>query len=366
MKHLISVLACFALFGCSSENLTNEKQEDINETAKPVMFDDPSAIEALNAIGAKTKKNGDGLIIEVNLRETPADDDTLREISSLEHVQSLLLNDIDITDDGLEVFNHVTWPITNLDLRGCPISNAGLQHVTSLPSLKALRLSGSNSNCTVDDDGMDSVAQLANLKVLALDRLWISEAGIEKLLVLRDLEELYLAETTVGDDALALLPKLPNLRKLRLSKNQISNEGLKQLAGFKELVELDLSEISQLSNDGMRHLSGLTSLRKLNLWRVPITDAGVEHLKSLNNMEWLNLDNTMLSDAGLPFLVNMEGLTFLHLGSTQVSDSGITDLKNMTSLKDLKVTRTAVTNVGVAELKKSLTKTEIQLEYLGN
>lgn len=368
MKNLCVLLGCLVLLGCASEDPAGKNAGDQVEkaAAAPAEKDDAAAVEALEAVGATTKKNDAGLIIEVNLRDSSATDDTLKAIASLHHVRSLLLNDLPISDAGLEAIKDVDWPIANLDLRGCPVSNAGLEHISGLSSLKALRLSGSNSETTVDDDGMPFVAKLANLKVVSLDRLWISEVGIEALAPLENLSEVYLAETTIGDDALALLAKFPALRKLRLSKNQISDDGLQHLAGLAELTELDLSEISQLSDMGMAHLSGLTGLKKLNLWRVQITDAGVEHLQALVNLEWLNLDNTQLSDDGLPYLKDMSKLLFLHLGSTLVSNAGVTHLTGLTSLEDLKVTRTAIDEAGVTELKKSLKDTEIQLEYLGN
>jgi len=366
MKKLCLLIACLVLVGCTSEKQEIDSKPAANEPSETITPDDPAIVEALAALGAKTKSDGDGLIVEVNLRETAANDETLKTITGLTRVKSLLLNDLEITDVGLEALKDVSWPIGNLDLRGCPVSNTGLSYLSGLSSLKALRLSGGNSSASVDDDGMTSVALLTNLKVLSLDKLWISEVGVEKLLPLRNLSELYLADTTIGDDAVAMFLELPALRKLRLARNQISNEGLKHLAGMTELVELDLSEISQLSDDGLQHLSGLTNLSKLNLWRVPVSDAGVLYLKPLTSLEWLNLDNTRLSDDGLPALADMKQLTFLHLGSTLVSDAGLKHLNGLTGLKDLKVTRTAVTEAGVVELRKSLPTTEIQLEYLGN
>lgn len=366
MKNLCLLVVCLVFAGCTSEKQETGSEPAAKAPEVAVTPDDPAVVEALTALGAKTNTDGDGLIIEVNLRDTDANDVTLKTIAKLKNVKSLLLNDLEIGDAGLEAIKNVSWPISNLDLRGCPVSNTGLSHVTGLSSLKALRLSGSNSSASVDDDGMASVAQLPNLKVLSLDKLWVSEVGIEQLLPLKNLSELYLAETTIGDDALAMFSKLPALRKLRLARNQISNDGLQHLAGLTDLVELDLSEISQLSDDGLQYLSSLTNLRKLNLWRVPIGDAGVQYLKPLTNLEWLNLDNTRLSDDGLPALVDMKKLTFLHLGSTLISDAGLTHLTGLIALKDLKVTRTAVTEAGVTELQKNLTTTEIQLEYLGD
>ena len=366
MKPLFCLLFSVTLIGCSSEKRSADT--GLAETSMEVVpeKDDAEVVAALVAIGAKTKTNGDGLIIEVNLRETEATDDTLKVVAGLKNVKSLLLNDLNITDAGLEALKTVEWPIANLDLRGCAVTNAGLDHVKGLSTLKALRLSGSNSACSVDDTGMASVAEFKNLKVLSLDKLWISDEGIEQLAGLERLEELYLAGTTIGDDAIGMIARLPNIRKLRLSGNQISNDGLALLTAATNLVELDLSEVRAFTDDGLAHLCGLTNLTKLNLWRSPLTDDGMPHLKPLVNLEWLNLDNTMLTDAGVPALSGMGKLTFLHLGSTLVTNDCLTHLSGLTALKDLKVTRTSVDEAGVAELQKSLPDTDIQLLYLDN
>ena len=132
------------------------------------------------------------------------------------------------------------------------------------------------------------------------------------------------------------------------------------------LQELDLSENTSIFDEGLVHLVEMKQLKKLNLWRVPITDEGVASLAGLTEMEWLNLDNVAyLSDDGLPHLKAMTKLKFLHLGSTAVTDAGMQHLIGLTALDDLKVTRTGVTEQGVSELKKTLTKTAIQLKYEG-
>ena len=173
-----------------------------------------------------------------------------------------------------------------------------------------------------------------------------------------------MAETTIGNEAVELFAAFPNLRKLRLARNQIDASGVANLPQIKMLEELDLSECAQLFDDAMGPLAALTKLKKLNLWRVNISDAGVEPLKGLTALEYLNLDNTRLSDDGTPYLSGMKNLTFLHLGSTQITNAGLSSLEGLTKLADLKVTRTAVTQEGVDELGKALPDTKIQLEYI--
>ena len=360
---LISLL----ITGCTSEVDEISKAVSAPVAQKNLSEpDDAAAVHAIAHAGGTTKTNTDGQIVEVNLRDSMATDETLVAIRPLKHVRSLLLNNLEISDEGLEALTDVTWPLSNLDLRGCPVTNDGLRSLTGLQNLKALRLSGTHSAATVDDDGMDAVAQISDLKVLSLDKLWVSNDGVRALSTLKHLEELYLAGTTIGDGALEFIATMPAIRKLRLSNDSISDDGLKNLSALQDLVELDISEDSLLTDSGMQHLSGLTKLQKLNLWRVQIGDTGVQYLKPLTNLKWLNLDNTRLSDAGLPALKGMQNLTFLHLGSTSVSDAGLIHLTGLTALRDLKVTRCGVTKEGAAELKQTLNNTEIQTDYLAN
>ncbi|MFT5093491.1 MAG: hypothetical protein ACI93T_002320 [Porticoccaceae bacterium] len=325
--------------------------------------DDAGSVSALEEAGAKLKKDGDGLVIEVDFRGTTVGDAALENLAGLRRVRSVLLNETAVTDAGMATVGKVTT-LQNVDLRGCTISNAGLEPLTALPELKALRLSGESGVTSVDDDGMVHVAKMKNLKALLLDFLWISEVGLEQLAGLDKLEELYLAKTLVGDDALAMMSQFPRLKKLRISQCQFENAGLAHLTKVTTLEDLDLSENNSINDAGMPHLSGLTKLKRLNLWRTYVGDPGVESLAGLTAMEWLNLDNSQISDDCLKHLSGMSKLSFLHLGSTLVSDAGLPALNGLTALKDLKVTRTAVTEEGIAELKKSLPDTEIQLRYI--
>ena len=328
--------------------------------------EDPGALAAVEALKAKVTRDADGYVIDVDLRDTAANDESLPALATFARLRSLHLDELPITDAGIASLTSFKGPLASLDLRDCSLSNAAMEKLAGIKSLRAIRLSGANGKTSVDDTGIALLAALPSLKVLAVDELFVSTAGLEALKGVSTLEELYLKSTLVDDDSMQIAAGFPNLKKLRISKTQVSNDGLKHLTACRKLEDIDLSENSLLNDDGMAHVGAITSLKRLNLWRVSVSDSGTAKLAPLTNLEWLNLDNTQLSDAGLPALKDMNRLTFLHLGSTSISDTGLPSLEHLTTLKDLKVTRTAVTEAGVTELKKKLVNTEIQLKYAEN
>ena len=173
-----------------------------------------------------------------------------------------------------------------------------------------------------------------------------------------------MGKTSIGDEAIELVTNFPKLKKLRVANSHITAAGLSMLPRLENLEELDLSECSQFFDDAMPPLAKMKNLKKLNLWRVAISDVGIEHLAGLTSLQSLNLDNTMLSDEGMKHLSGLTQLTFLHLGSTQITDAGLEHLEALTALMKLVVTRTAVTEKGVERLRKHLPDTEVQLEYI--
>lgn len=331
--------------------------------AEVVPADPEDAVLAIEAVTDKLRRDASGNIVDVDFRGLEISDMDLIPLVQLPRLRAVRLGGTAVTDDGMKTIAGIA-SLEDLDLRDCGISDDGLAHLVGLNKLKALRLSGKSGACSVSDDGMVHVAKLPNLKLLAVDYLWISEDGVKQIVGLDNLQELYMAETTIGNEAVELFAMFPRLKKLRLARNQIDAVGIAGLPKITGLEELDLSECAQLFDDAMPPLGELKNLKKLNLWRLNISDVGIEPLQNLTAMESLNLDNTRLSDAGMSYLSGMKNLTFLHLGSTQITDEGLTALSGLTRLEDLKVTRTAVTKDGVAELAKSLPKTTIQLEYI--
>ena len=365
LRSTFVLLVLFAVMtGCGG----NVERPNLNQGVpnQPTAPDDPAAVEALTGLAKELRKGRNGFIDQADFRGTDIGNESLEHLKGLKQLSSLLLNGTKVTDDGLKVVGTIST-LRNLDLRGCKITNVGMTHLTGLKKLVALKLTGDNNLCTVDDKGLSELANLSNLRALALDSLWVSGDGLSSLATIEKLEELYVGgESGLMDDESMEKIKdcFPRLKKLRISKSRVSTEGLAHLTKLVHLEELDNSECSQIFDDGLVHLSEMKQLKRLNLWRLVITNEGVKHLAGLTKMQWLNLDNTQVTDAGLEHLAAMKELSFLHLGSTYITDEGLVHLEGLTALKDLKVTRTAVTESGAAQLKKKLPDTDIQLMYL--
>ncbi len=360
-----SVFLVIVCVGCGNSNSPKPALPRNSDLASPPQLpaDDANVVARLEGAQAKLKRDAQQRVVEVDLRGHVVKDEEISGLSKLASLQVLSMDSVELTQAGWSEIGLVK-SLRQLDIRECALSNEDLALcIGNLPDLRALRMASKSGATSVDDTGLVSVAKCKELRVLALDYLWVSAEGLGKLTELQSLSELYLANTIIDDSSVAVLLKFPQLKKLRLARTQIGDEGLVQLAKLKSIEDLDLSECSQITDAGMAALGQMQSLKRLNLWRDAISDDGVKHFRGLTNMEWLNVDNTQLSDLGLEAFQAMSKLTFLHLGSTGVSDAGMPKLKPLKSLKDLKVTRTSVTEKGVEELLKDLPSTSIQLKY---
>lgn len=360
IRFLCSLVFLALITGCSGNSVPKAAAPVVSET-------ESAAIKALQTAGGVVKTDSAGSVTDMDLHLLTLSAETLEFLTDLKSLRVLNLADSSFSDESLPVLERVSPTLTSLDLRGCQISDKATAVIARFAGLRVLRFNGKNGKTSISDDGLKALAACTALKVLALDELtFVGTDGIAALTGLANLEELYVGGTIVDDDSCSVIAGFPKLKKLRLARNQISDIALNTLSECKQLEELDLSEDSLITNDGMAFLAKLTSLKKLNLWRVQISDEGVLMLAPLNQLEWLNLDNTKLSDAGLPALWGMTKLNFLHLGSTQITPDGVSLLFHLSSLRDLKITRSAMgsSDVAVAELKKHLRDTAIQTEYL--
>ena len=356
---VLCLLSLLPLAGCS-------QTPPSNNTVPKASSAESAAIISFEKKGAVVKRDQHGSATDLDLHQLTLSPETLMMLAELKSLRVLNLAEAAFSDPSLAFLDFVSPQLVNLDLRGCEISNKATAPIARFTGLRALRFSGKNGKTSIDDEGLKNLAACKQLKVLALDDLWIGTEALKSLADLKELEELYLAGTVVDDESANVISRFPKLKKLRLARTQIGDASLETLSSCSTLEELDLSENSLITNSGMAHLAKLTNLRKLNLWRVQISDDGVLLLAPLTKLDWLNLDNTKLSDPGLSTLKNMNALTFLHLGSTQITAAGAPALFHLKFLKDLKLTRTALgaDNAAVAELQKNLPDTTIQTEYV--
>jgi hypothetical protein len=151
----------------------------------------------------------------------------------------------------------------------------------------------------------------------------ITDAGLVHLKDMANLQYLTLADMPVTDKGLVHLEGLPKLTDFTVNCAKISGAGLKHLTGITSLA----LEGSAFTDADLAHLEGLTKLECLNLRKTAITDAGLVHLKRLINLDRLFLENTKVTDAGLVHLQGLTKLRNLRLRGTKVTEKGVRALQ---------------------------------------
>jgi Leucine Rich repeat len=152
--------------------------------------------------------------------------------------------------------------------------------------IRTLQLGGD----TMTDKGLESIADLTNLKELVL--WWateITDAGVAHLSPLRHLQLLDISLSRVTDEGVRSLAMLPELEELGL-QGKFTNKSLLYLsqAGHLKALRLHGGEC-EFSDEGLRHLEGLKDLRRLVLENAKVSETAKERLlKAIPGLE-LNL-----------------------------------------------------------------------------
>lgn len=195
--------------------------------------------------------------------------------------------------------------IVRLCLVGATVTNADLRFIEDFTRLQELTV----KETAIDDEGLRHLSALNQLTSLVLDGPF-TDAGLQSLAGLEDLEQLQLIGARLEAAGLGHLRSLPRLWNLSFEGGQATGEALEPIGGLKSLTQLSLSG-SQ------------------------ITDAGLEHVGRLHNLRHLQLDRTPITDLGLGYLGGMTSLQSLSLRSTSVTSNGVRTLKK--SLPKLRV-----------------------------
>ena len=89
----------------------------------------------------------------------------------------------------------------------------------------------------------------------------------------------------VSDAGLEAIAGLANLEELHLVQTNITDAGVQHIAGLSKLRRLSISE-TQITDAGLKQLEGLVNLEVLYIVAMPITQTGIDGLKrSLPNLQ---------------------------------------------------------------------------------
>ncbi len=271
--------------------------------------------------------------------------------------------------------------LVRLGLWGARIDNELLALTETMPDLEAVNL----YETSVDDEGIQSLAKLPKLRMLAVlpveryekqgfgptqwsypfiarraDRPRITGKALQALANIKTIESLDLQDAQLHSSDLALLASWPKLGSLGLP-NVIDDETVRCLQECRKLSHLTLGN-REITAAEPRRLAAWKSLRKLVLTCAKLSDEALEALSTLETVESIELIDCGLSDEHLQHLLGSPRLTELALPRNEINGPGLAHLAQL-KIKSLGLEFNNVRDETLKDLTQLKNVDEIRLSY---
>ena len=239
-----------------------------------------------------------------------------------------------------------------------PYNAAFFEHLGHITTLESLNVISTKFN----DEWMPHIARLTNLKTLRFTNNGkLSDAGMEQLAGLRNLEAFSFVGTQITGKAYAKFEGLTKLIKVSHRGSSINDEGLKELCDHLPNLESISLAHAKFTDAGAVHLGKLTKLKSFEIGTPNATPACLVHIQKLpleslqlgegfdksealpmitgiTSLKRLTLTNCKTTtDDDLRLLATMKQLESLELGSPLLPDERLPLLQQFSFLKELKL-----------------------------
>lgn len=253
-----------------------------------------------------------------------------------------------ITDQQLQHIldraTDLTIPI-HLNLRGTPITDAGLEKVGVLNHLEVLDV----SHTRVTNQTIAHLDGHAKLKELWMEGVRIDDSGIDHVVQLPAIAVLRLGGPKITDDGVGSIAKIETLEELTLMHpTNVSDRGISYLAGMQRLKSLTVIGGLNYLDFPREGVPNRTEFYKEN--GIAVTDVGLEAISRIANLESLTISGTQITDRGLQYLVAAKKLNRLHFGYSAITDEGMQSLGKVSELRDLSLANVDITDAGMKHL----------------
>jgi Leucine-rich repeat (LRR) protein len=305
--------------------------------------DDKAIVARLESLGAKVELASDdtgrvtGVVIANGARVTPAD---VAACGRLAGLRTLQVSDCRGLDDetvrALVGLQH----LETLDIVNSAITDAAVETIaTAFPGLVDLDLS---SNANVTGQALKWISRLEKLQRLGLMQNRFNDINTRRLVKLQALQSVDLrGNMEAGDLTLGVLGTLPHLRALKHRSTTVTDDGIERLAASPSLVSLLAQDFAITSAAGPA-LGRIRTLESLEIFRCQgFGSAGVTALAPLKKLVRLTLrDLPDVDDAGLAVLADLPAIERLYLHELgSVGDAGLAHLAAAKRLEVLDVWR---------------------------
>jgi len=183
-------------------------------------------------------------------RSSAVTDDGMRAFAAAPAITDLFIQDFSITGQSGQYLRQLER-LTSLTIFRCEnFDSAGLLQLGGL-RLTRLVLRG----LPVHDHAMAVLEDLTTLRRLELHELFsLSDAGMEHLAHLQNLEILDIWETPITDQSLEIIAQLPALRTLMLGTTNVTDAGLELLLTIPTLEEVRLTDNQHVTPEMIQRL----------------------------------------------------------------------------------------------------------------
>ena len=261
-----------------------------------------------------------GKLQRLTLVQNQVNDIGARRLEKLKELRTLdLRGNMEAGDMALEVVADLP-KLTGFKHRSTAVNDAGLEYLSKNQTLDSLLI----QDFQITDQSGPHLAKLGKLTQLEIFRC--QGFGTEGVLALKgmNLTRLTLRDLpSIDDRAMEVFDDLPKLRRLYLHEiTSVGDSGLKHLAALKSLELLDLWTVPQMTDATVDVIVTLPNLKELSIRTTGVTDATVDKLLKMQSLQSLTLKgNGSVTAEGLKKLASKKW-TKLDVGaSSDASDS---------------------------------------------
>gem|GEM_PF-4523505 len=314
------------------------------------------------------------------------DDSNLQALASLHRLESLSLNNAQISGLGTEVLSTLRslkfLSISNsmvvdgtferlkrcpalceLSLGSIPLSKNLLQELASLHSVRVYL----SITSTLSTEEMSTLAAAQNIHALSFDRVsippetWIPMGRIGGLRNLNfsgmslpdsafeaighqtQLHTLFMREVRATDDAWAKMPRVPTLRRLNFSGMSLPDSAFEMIGRQTQLHVLSMQDV-RATDDAWTKMPRVPTLRELMLHKMTLSVSACAAIGRQRQLDYLNLNDTSIADGGLTSVKHLKDLRTLALHRTGVTSKDLRQLHELRQLVRLELHATKVSD----------------------
>ena len=180
---------------------------------------------------------------------------------------------------------------------------------------------------------------------------------------LTDLETLQIQNCRMlNDDMVAQLANLKNLKTLALTNSVIGDPAVEMIVqSFPNLTNLDLSYNVNITNSILKVICELGKLERLTLIQDRFNDLGTGHLSKLENLRVLDLRGNIAGDMSMEIIGTLPNLVAFKHRSSTVGDFGMEYLAESKTLRTLLIQDFGITSMAGEQLAKLENLTELEI-----